>query len=137
MSPFAFAAPASASVYIICEVHGNHYCVGAPTINIGDPVMEVTTGGRLIDEVTTNGITKLKFNQDQSKCVGVDSSGINVVVRHCTDQGVDWLKADDVGGNNWINNRFQKDLTGRNDGGQFVIKDAGCTNSCFQLFAND
>jgi len=84
----ATATPALASVHI-CNVAGNHYCLGAPTINFGDPV-ELTVTGRDITRVDqflqydSFEVFQLEFTADTTKCVGVPDASNKVTVRACS-----------------------------------------------------
>src|SRR5215467_9438813 len=93
--------PALAAGIPICNTNGNMYCIGAPTIGIGDPV-KLTVTGRIIN-LHDRGYTccgghevfQLQFDADRSKCVGLPTnlSANNTVVRYCSsgnDGGVNW-----------------------------------------------
>ena len=91
-------APAFASTHI-CNVSGNQLCVGAPTINLGDPVV-LTSGGRAIDEVSVGNFQyQLQFSSDTSKCVGIASSG-NITVRECSNTNATYWFPEGTGNGN-------------------------------------
>jgi hypothetical protein len=86
----ATATPALASINI-CNTYGGNWCIGAPTIGIGDPV-ELTATGRNINLVdrgyTCCGgyeVFQLQFAADTAKCVGFPSSPpVRLTVRYCS-----------------------------------------------------
>ena len=82
----ATATPALADVNI-CLVSGNG-CVGAPTIDFGNPV-ELTLGRDITRHDTFlqfNGLEvfQLQFTSDTTKCVGVPDNSSKVTVRACS-----------------------------------------------------
>jgi len=85
----ATAVPALASVQI-CNVAGNHYCIGDPNgVNNGDPVV-LEPVGRDITRVDTFlqyetfEVYQLQFVANTSQCVGVQNSTKWVTVRDCS-----------------------------------------------------
>jgi hypothetical protein len=141
----ATATPALASVHI-CNANGTlHGCIGAPTVNNGDPVV-LTASGRDITEVDQH-FTYLGFevyrlridaSANQSQCVGVAASG-NLTLRNCSggnSSNVNWAKQEVVGGTVWLLNQSSPTemITSHNQLGQQLFETTGCTNQCWNLW---
>ncbi len=128
----AIATPAYASVRV-CETFGN-YCVGAPSLVAGAPVME-TSGGRAINEVkNSGGHYALKFADNTSLCVTAGAN-LSVYVDSCTATGTSWDKTAFNGHYRWVNRVHQAYLTGHNNGTQMFVS-GSCSTNCFQSFLN-
>jgi hypothetical protein len=106
----ATAVPALASVHI-CNVNGVQGCVGAPTVNNGDPV-KLTVGGRdinLLDQHFKRGgdeVYRLQFAAAPSQCVGVASSFF-LTLRDCSggnNNNTNWIRVRVSGGIGWESN---------------------------------
>lgn len=101
----ATATPALASV-TICNSSGQ-FCLGAPTIDFGNPVV-LTVGGRQVTEVYAgftccggHEVFQIQFVADTTKCVGVVDNGTNVTVRACSGGNkshVNWAEEPQSGG---------------------------------------
>ena len=125
------ASPASATgSTFICEAFG-HYCVGAPSLALFDPVVE-TTGGRDIFVLSLGGTSYLlEFNADRSKCVAGANNGVDVTIHPC-DGGVGIVWKTHLG-NDGASCLFESQkfsglyLSGANNGTQFKIKSKGLT----------
>jgi hypothetical protein len=134
---------AATASFKFCEAHGS-WCVGAPTINVGDPILE-ESGGRLFQvkqQVTAEGetITRFIFNQDTSKCMAPAVSGQFISVRLCSAEDVDWESwlGPDKKSCLFQNVSFKTFLSGpngKNAGGEFTLQTNGA-NGWFQQFTN-
>jgi hypothetical protein len=138
-----FATPITASADgpgHICETFGS-YCVGAPTLNRFDPVVEKLSG-RLIDrDVIPNETVgghpkvKLRFNADSTKCVAAANSGNGVVIHPCDGSGVDWGWDGTTGHDRYLNRETLLYLSGHNSlDSQFFLDCLGCTSGERQQF---
>jgi hypothetical protein len=135
------ATPALASVHI-CNVAGNHYCAGAPTLNNGDPV-ELTISGRDINEVdqgfTSGGfeVFRLQFAAATSLCMGVASTG-NITLRACSggnSNNTNWAREPVSGGIVWISTTLDRWLTSNNGINQQLFVSGGCTG-CYTRWSS-
>ena len=141
----ATATPAPAATGgRICLASGNG-CVGAPTINFGDPV-ELTATGRFIVEVPAgftccggHDVFRLQFSADATKCVGVPASGLNVTVRGCSggdSTNVNWAEEVQSDGSIiWFNNHAGAFLVSDNVQGDQLVTFCG-SNPCFIRWNN-
>jgi hypothetical protein len=128
------ASPASASgPALVCESHGA-YCIGAPTLNLYDPVKEGS--GRTINVQNVSGNSYLlEFNS--SKCVAGANNGTDVVIHPCSGgSGVVWIAQLGPDGVSCIfkNQLFGTYLSGHDNGSQFQLKGNGA-NGWYQQFA--
>jgi hypothetical protein len=148
----AASVPASAaSSYHIYEAFGP-FTVGAPNLSINAPVVESSTGGRLIQEKLLankfdNFYTyELVFNENTSLCVGTyPGAPLDVAVVSCSNgTGTAWALDTSRGNDDaWINRAFsqaenkQEYLTGfSNSGGQFGTSTWGFFSGSLQRFYN-
>jgi hypothetical protein len=139
----ATATSALASVHI-CNVSGNQYCIGAPTLNFGDPV-KLTVSGRDITRVDQGliyniwEVYELKFTADTTKCVGVQDTGSNVTVRACSGgQSNNTYWAKDVqsdGSVKWISTTKNELLASDNGLGDQLFVATACSG-CFFRWSN-
>jgi hypothetical protein len=142
----ATATPALATIGVhICLRSGNG-CVGAPTINIGDPV-ELTATGRYIVEVPAgftccggHEVFRLQFSADATKCVGVPDGSLSTTVRACSggnNSNVNWAEEPQGDGSiKWFSNTKNGFLSSDNrQGDQLFVGSNGC-NGCFQRWNN-
>jgi hypothetical protein len=127
-SLLAASPAASARVGLhLCETFGHNYCVGAPTINLYDPVIE-TTGGRLLNFIpSSGGGEKIAFSADITKCVAAANNGHDVVVHPCDGSGTVWIEHQCPATTCFENNKFATlYLSGRDSlGSQYQIKIRG------------
>lgn len=83
-------ALATDSVITICNTYGHNWCIGAPTLGIGDGVGLTATGRRINfhDQGYTccggHEVFQLQFAADTTKCVGVASGFYFTTVRYCS-----------------------------------------------------
>ena len=132
---FASNHSAFASVRIK-EAHGSYY-VGAPTLAAGDGVFETTDGREMIRDHISGDTYKLKFAANKNLCVAIDGTSHLAVVRDRGGNNTNWTRTMRMGTPYWVYNnvRTNLDLTGRNNGTQFVGGPDGCSG-CYQLFTN-
>jgi hypothetical protein len=142
----ATATPALAAtgVHICLASSKGNGCIGAPTINFGDPV-ELTATGRLIVEVPAgftccggHEVFHLQFSADATKCVGVPANALNTTVRACSggdSTNVNWAEEPQSDGSIiWFNNTVGGFLLSDNvQGDQLVL---ACGNGCFIRWNN-
>ena len=141
----ATAAPALADVTgTICNSSGHMYCIGAPTLNNGDPV-GLTASGRVIHEIdqgfTVMGglhVYRLQITATATsstpQCVGVNASNL-ATLRDCSggnNNNTNWAKDFVAGGIVWINNTIRLNLTSNNAlNHQLFLDDDGCMGCYF------
>ena len=120
----------------IRESHGV-FAIGAPTINLFDPVVETNTG-RLIDVMHVSGASyELAFNADTSKCVAASNSGLLGVIHPCNGgAGVVWIAARGPDGHSctFESQEFPgRFFAGHDDGTQFHVDPMPTTGDFFQF----
>jgi hypothetical protein len=128
----ASSASASPKVDVglhLCETSGSHYCVGAPTVHLDDPVVEAIHG-RLLNFNPAGSGTELQLVADTSLCVAAANNGQDVVQHPCNGgAGVIWHEVQGPATTLYESNEFPgKYLSGaNNNGSQFQLKDRGAT----------
>lgn len=127
----------------LCERHGA-FCVGAPTIAFGDPVVE-TLSGRTLAISTSGAFVLLALSADPTRCVAVKNGSTStdglVEIRACNNPAgnILWIpqRGSDSDGQSCI---FQSQvglfLSGHNNGTQFHVRRKGDPDHWFQQFAN-
>ncbi|HEY0994252.1 MAG TPA: hypothetical protein VGD80_44660 [Kofleriaceae bacterium] len=119
----------------VCYRNGN-FCIGAPTIAFGDPIIE-TPGGRILQVQTSGGLVRFAFNAEPNKCVALTNSLDAVVVRACTVSSALWIPERGPDGVSCIfRNQLSLYLSGHNSGSPFHLVNKGATNDWFQQFFN-
>lgn len=135
---FSLRSSSAAAVHI-CEVYGSH-CVGAPSLGLGDPVKDTSSGRDIYENYISSGnYYRLEFADDTSKCVGGGSNN-KVVVKNCTgnySSETGWDKEVINGKIRWVTHAVSVSLylTGHNNDTQMFLSGA-CSNSCYQVFSN-
>jgi hypothetical protein len=142
LSGLYLAVPTASAAVVtvnICESYGA-FCIGAPTINLFDPVVETPTGRR-IDVLHLSGASyELEFHADQSKCVAASNSGLLGVVHPCNGgSGVVWIV--ELGGDGhscvFDSQEFPaNDLSGEDNGKQFRVISQGAMGFYQQFSTN-
>jgi hypothetical protein len=128
--------PASAAGGLLIRETSGQYKIGAPTLQIFDPVQE-TTSGRLIDVFPLGGHRiELELATDQSKCVAASNGGKTAVLHLCSGAAVAWDVSDlNSDGSCLISNAAFPNayLSGDDMGDQFQLK-AKKAKGWFQRF---
>lgn len=102
----------------ICEIHGNHYCIGAPTLGLYDQVKETPTGRDINIVPVPGGKVELQFAAKTSLCVAVANNGIGVVQHACSGgQNTSWISL----GNAFVSTHGLY-LSGANNGTQYEVQ---------------
>jgi hypothetical protein len=95
MNAETLQAAATSTTGKLRETNGN-WIVGAPTINTGDLVLEEADGRffQITQAIIPGGIsvgTTFRFMADNTKCMGVAVSGLDITVRLCSAlNGIIW-----------------------------------------------
>jgi hypothetical protein len=117
----------------ICETNSG-YCVGTPTLNFDDPIIE--THGRILQMANVGSSeidVKFPFNEDPSKCVAVANAGTLVEIRACSVASAVWVVQRGKDGISCIfeNQQFGGYLSGDAKGHQYRLE-AKNANGWFQ-----
>jgi hypothetical protein len=109
----------------ICNSFGHMYCIGAPNLSNGSPVV-LTSSGRTITEIdqnfkTGNGFEVYRLQitataNTTSQCLDIAASG-NITLRDCSggnSNNTNWAKEFATGGIIWISNTTNLNLTSDN-----------------------
>lgn len=112
-------AGATTNARPICEIHGNHYCIGAPTLGLYDQVKETPTGRDINILPVPGGKVELQFAAHTSLCVAVANNGIDVVQHACVGaHNTSWISI----GNAFVSAVSGRYLSGANNGTQFEVQ---------------
>lgn len=126
------AAPmlASAATIHVCEAGGHHYCIGAPHLALGKPVVE-SVSGRSLDLIDFGKYWEIRFDANRRLCVAAANNGFLAVIHACNGgSGVKWNPITTSDGHVAFRNvKFRpKELAGRNrNGSQYHVKNCCAT----------
>jgi len=131
VQPGVAGPPKSPRAFLACnptchifETFGS-FGIGAPALRYLDPVVETTSGRRMVivpDGEADHGV-KVEFAGDTSLCVAVAGNGVDIVQAHCVgDSGTVWFEQPGPHGVYFDNREFPNNyLSGPNDAGQFKL----------------
>jgi hypothetical protein len=121
--------------YYLKETYAS-YRIGAPSLNLYDPVVETLGGRQLLLDNTTGFNYKFRFKADTSKCVAANNAGDLSVIHPCDGSGVVWTA---ITGNDGCSAVFEsqdfsnKYLAGPGNGSQFAVKGLGANGWLYQF----
>jgi len=122
--------PASAATIRVCEAGGHHYCIGAPHLALGKPVVE-SVGGRNLDIIVFGSYVEIRFDANRRLCVAAANNGFLAVIHACNGgSGAKWKIIPTSDGHDAFRNvQFStKYLSGRNrNGSQYHVKNCCAT----------
>lgn len=131
----------------ICNSFGHMYCIGAPNLSNGSPVV-LTSSGRTITELdqnfkTGNGFEVYRLQitataNTTSQCLGIAASG-NITLRDCSggnSNNTNWAKEFATGGIVWISNTTGLNLTSDNALNDQLFQDGDGCRGCYFRWNN-